>query len=139
MKSKLPIQDYKRLYPTGSYPGKFYGTAKLHKIQPNGHVDNLPIRQIVSNIGTTTYNLSKYLAKMLAPLRKSQYSLKTTKDFMNKIKTEKIPTCYQMISFDVKSPFTNVPLDRTIDIILKRIFDNQEIQTTLTKKELKDC
>ena len=64
IKSKLPIQDYKHLYPTGSYPDTFYGTAKLHKILPNGHVDDLPIRPIVSNIGTATYNLSKYLAKM---------------------------------------------------------------------------
>ena len=92
IKSKLPIQDYKHLYPTGLYPDKFYGTAKLHKIQPNGRADDLPIRPIVSNIGTATYNLSNYLAKMLAPLRKSQYSLKSTKDFMNKIKAEKIPT-----------------------------------------------
>ena len=116
-------------YPTGSCPGKFYGIARLHKIQPNGHVDDLPIRPIVLNISTAIYNLSNYLAKMLAPLRKSQYSLKNTKDFTNKIKTEKIPTGYQMVSFDVKSLFTNVPLDRTIDIILQRIFDTQEIQT----------
>ena len=25
-------QEYKRLYPSGSAPGKIYGTAKLHKI-----------------------------------------------------------------------------------------------------------
>ena len=92
LKSKLPIQDYKRLYPSGSYPGKFYATAKLHKIQLNGAVGDHPIRPIISNIGTATYNLSKHLAKMLSPLRKSQYSLKRTKDLMNKIKTEKIPT-----------------------------------------------
>ena len=75
---------------------------------------------------------------MLAPLKKSQYSLKSTKDFMNKIKIEKIPTGYQMVSFDVKSLFTNIPLDRIIGIILKRIFDKQELQTTMTKKELKE-
>ena len=57
---------------------------------------------------------------------------------MNKIKTEKIPTGYQMVSFDVKFLFTNLPLDHTIDFILQRIFDNQEIQTTMTKKELKE-
>ena len=57
---------------------------------------------------------------------------------MSKIKTEKITTGYQIVSFDVKSLFTNVPLDRTIDIILKRIFENQEIQTAVTKKELKE-
>ena len=86
----------------------------MHKIQPYGHIDDLPITPIVSNVGTATYNLSKYLAKMLAQLRKSQYSFKSTKDFMNKIKIEKIPTVYQMVAFDVKSLFTNVPLDRTI-------------------------
>ena len=104
MISKLPIQAYKRLYPTDSYSDKFYGTTKLHKIQPNGHVDDLSVRPIVSSdIITTTYNLSKYLGKMLAPLRKSQYSLKSMKDFMNKIKIEKIQTDYQMVSIDVKS------------------------------------
>ena len=96
------------------------------------------MRPIVSNIGRAPYNLSKYLAKMLATLRKSQYSLKSTKDFMNKINTQKIPTGYQKVSFDMKSLFSNVLLDRTIDIILKRIFDNQEIQTTMTKKELRE-
>ena len=43
-----------------------------------------------------------------------------------------------MVSFDVKPFFTNVPLDCTFDIILQRIFDNQEIQTAVTKKELKE-
>ena len=43
-----------------------------------------------------------------------------------------------MFSFDVKSLFPNVPLDCTFDIILQRIFDNQEIQTTMTKKERKE-
>ena len=43
-----------------------------------------------------------------------------------------------MVSFDVKLLFANIPLDRTIDIILQRILDNQEIQTTMTKKEPKE-
>ena len=38
---------------------------------------------------------------------------------MNKIKTEKIPTGYQMVSFDVKFLFTNLPLDHTNDFILQ--------------------
>ena len=44
-----------------------------------------------------------------------------------------------MVSFDVKSLFTNVPLDRTISIILKRIYDDAELPTTLTTRlELKE-
>ena len=72
IKSKITIQEYKRLYPSGSCPGKFYGTSKLHKIDPKGLVDDLPVRPIIYNINTSTYNLSKYLEKLLAHLRESQ-------------------------------------------------------------------
>ena len=38
-----------------------------------------------------------------------------------------------MVSFDVKLFFTNVPLIRTIDIILKRIYEKNEIVTSIAK------
>ena len=41
-----------------------------------------------------------------------------------------------MISFDVTSLFTNVPLDRTFDIITTRIYDKEEITTQLSRSEL---
>ena len=43
LKSKLFPYEYKKLYPTCSSPGKFYGTAKLHKLPANGKIDDLPI------------------------------------------------------------------------------------------------
>ena len=43
-----------------------------------------------------------------------------------------------MLSFYVKSLFTNVPLNRTIDIILKRIYKKNEIVTSITKNEMKE-
>ena len=52
LKSKLSPFQYKKLHPTGSSPGKFYGTTKLHKLPANGEIDNLPIRPIVSNINS---------------------------------------------------------------------------------------
>ena len=36
------------------------------------------------------------------------------------------------------SLFTNVPLDATIEIILKRIYDGNEINTCITKSEMKE-
>ena len=32
---KLPTDVYAKLYPTGSSPGKFYGTGKIHKLAIN--------------------------------------------------------------------------------------------------------
>ena len=128
LKSKITDQEYKHLYPTGSEPGKFYGTAKMHKLPVNGNLNDLPLRPIISNINTSTYNLAKFLSKLLSPLRQLCGNIRSTKDFIQIIKRENIPTGYKMVSFDVKSLFTNVPLDRTINIILKRIYHDNELR-----------
>ena len=45
---------------------------------------------------------------------------------------------HKMVLFDVKSLFANVPLNRTIDIILKRMYKKNEIVTAITKNEMKE-
>ena len=65
MKFRLPSNIYSKIYPTGSAPGKFYGTPKIRKLSPNDTINGLPLRPIVSNIGTATYHLSKYFDKLL--------------------------------------------------------------------------
>ena len=44
---------------------------------------------------------------------------------------------YTFVSFDVESLFTNVPLKKTIEIILNRVYSEKEISTTLSKRSLK--
>ena len=48
-----------------------------------------------------------------------------------------IPPEYKMVSFDVVPLFTKVPLDETIDIIIKSIYDKKEINTDIPKKEMR--
>ena len=43
-----------------------------------------------------------------------------------------------MVSFDVASLFTNVPLEETIEIILKRICINKGVITDIPKQEMKE-
>ena len=43
-----------------------------------------------------------------------------------------------MISFDVKSLFTNVPLNETINIILTEVYDGNKIGTKIPKSILKE-
>ena len=43
-----------------------------------------------------------------------------------------------MVSFDVKVLFTNVPLEYTIDLVLKRICENHEISTSITRNEMRE-
>ena len=103
IKRSFSAQEYSTIYSTGSCPGKFYDTAKVHKLPGNGNVDQLPIKPIVSNIGAATYQLAKYLAKLLSTLSQSQYTIKSTKDFIEKIRNVNVPHGFDMMSFDVKS------------------------------------
>ena len=138
IKTNLTSQKYSRLYPTGSCHGKFYGTAKIHKILPTDNVDKLPIRPIVSNINTSSYKLAKYLAKLLSPLSRSQCTVNSAKHLIKLIKHEEILTDYQMISFDVQSLSTSISLDKTIEIILQRIYNRNEVTTEIPKKVMKE-
>ena len=71
------------------------------------------------------------------PLSKSQYTVYSTKEVIDIVRKERIPTLYKMISFDVTFLFTMVPLDYTIDLVLKRIYDDKEIQTKINRTEMK--
>ena len=73
----------------------------------------------------------------MSPLSKSKYTINSTRHFIEKIKQETIPDGYEMAFFDVKSLFTNVPLERTIGITLERIYDRKEINTRITRSEMK--
>ena len=77
------------------------------------------------------------MSKLLSILRQSDHNVRSTKDFIQNIKRKNIPTGYKMVSFDVKSLFTNVPLDQTINIIFKRIYDDNELRTSILRNEIK--
>ena len=105
IKNKLSPKECLNIYPTGSSLGKFYGTAKKRKLTPTGTIDDLLIRLTVSNIGTASYQLTKYLAKLLSSLSKSEYAVANNVEFINNIKSEKVPTAHKFISFDLKSVY----------------------------------
>ena len=43
-----------------------------------------------------------------------------------------------MVSFDVVSLFNNVLLEETINTIIKRIYEKNEINTSIPKQEMKE-
>ena len=44
---------------------------------------------------------------------------------------------YRFVLFDVTSLFTNIPLRKTVDVIVKCIYTDKQIQTGLQKRALK--
>ena len=100
----IDTQRYYRLRCSVPQPPKLYGLPKLHK-------PGIPMRPIVSFCGSPTYQLSRHLTTILQPLTdKSRRKLQSTENFIDAIKTVQIPDDYKLVSFDVKSLFTSIPL-----------------------------
>ena len=70
---------YRRLYPTGASPPKFYGLPKVHK-------SGMPLRPIVSSIGSVTYETSKELSRILKPLvGRSPHHVQNNQEFLKQL------------------------------------------------------
>ena len=91
------------------------------------------LRPIVSSIGTFNYDLARFLCDLLSPVVRDDYSCKDTFSFVSRIKNENLSGKF-LVSYDVTSLFTNIPLQETIAINL--IF-NHNPNLNITKKELK--
>eukprot|EP00794_Sanderia_malayensis_P016364 gene16362-18007_t len=64
---------------------------------------------IASNVGTASYQLAKFLAKLLSPLSRSEYTIESTKLFLQDFNSTDIPTGYKLISFDVTASKDKCP------------------------------
>ena len=121
------------MYPSGSAPAPIYGTPKMHKFSSSDSL--LKLRPIVSLIGTCNYNLTRFICDLLSPLVPNDYSGKDTFFFVSQIKNANLSKRY-LVSYDVTSLFTNIPLNETIDIATNLIF-NHNPNRNITRKELK--
>ena len=133
-KKKLISEEvYKSLYPNGSHIGILYGLPKCHK-------SGVPVRPICSAVGTSTYDLGKFVANIIKPAAVNKYGtdLDNTFQFVDQIKEQNL-TDHVMVSFDVCSLFTNIPLSKTIDVCLDRLYRGPDpsIKPTLPEDVLK--
>ena len=69
-------------------------------------------------------------------MSQTQYTVKSTKDFIEKIRNVNVPHGFDMILFDVKSLFTSVPLEETINIALDKIYHGKEIDISISKNNM---
>ncbi|BHF83695.1 hypothetical protein SprV_0902683900 [Sparganum proliferum] len=95
-----------------------YGLPKVHK-------EGAPLRIIVPLIGSPTYNLAKWLYRHLKHLTNgSQYSIKNSQAFLEKIQGLKVSPDECILSFDVVALFSSIPHDLAIESVARRLQDN---------------
>ena len=95
------------------------------------HKPNNPLRPIVSCIGSALYNTSRFLTDILAPLQNSNgYSVSNSSQFIDKIANTTIDEDEILISFDVVSLFTAIPVEKACE----RIRTKLETEVTLPSR-----
>ena len=97
-----------------SFLPKAYALPKIHK-------EDIPFRIIVSSINTALYSLTGYLQDIISEnilLAKSK--IKNSFEFHNKLTGMTIDKIEIMVSLDVISLFTNIPLDVALDGLVRR-------------------
>ncbi|CAH3174309.1 unnamed protein product, partial [Porites evermanni] len=114
---------------------------RCHK--PRSPNSTPPFRPIVSSIGTYNYSLAKYLSNLLQPHRASSenrsipstFIASDSFTFVKEINDLSLHGMF-MVSFDVESLFTNIPLDDCINLAVKYITEGNP-GLKLSKSELK--
>ncbi|XP_046863299.1 uncharacterized protein LOC124457051 [Xenia sp. Carnegie-2017] len=111
-------KTYNELYPTGTRIGILYGLPKIHK-------SSIPLRPILSSIDHYSYKLAKFFIPLITPISANSHVIKDSFSFVQDLLQSDInANNVVMASFDVKSLFTNIPVDETIAIITNHIFSN---------------
>ena len=73
---------------------------------PKVHKTGMPLRPIVSSIGTVTYETSKELSRTLKPLvGRSPYQVQNNKEFIQQLEDVKLRCDDIIMSYDVKALF----------------------------------
>ncbi|CAK1598337.1 unnamed protein product [Parnassius mnemosyne] len=110
--------DVNSTIPSCAKPPRLYGLPKIHK-------PNAPLRPIVSQIDSPTYKLAQHLAKILSPLRgHTRAHTKDSYQFVSEIKDLHLADNETMVSFDVQSLFTCLPIEDCISIVTRKLEDN---------------
>ena len=118
---------YDKINPSGSKPASIYGLPKIHKLDVQRN--NLPLRPIVSSIGTYNYHLSKFLTDLLDHIIPTSHCTKDSFTFWEEIKKVSATNRF-FISYDVCRLFTSIPLKETIDLAVNLLFEHNPGLTT---------
>lgn len=105
---------YRRPNCTDGVLPRAYGLPKIHK-------PDCPLRIIVSSINTPLYGLASFLHDIIySSIPTANSHISDSFQLVEKLTGAHIHDDYKLISLDVISLFTNVPVDLALDSIRKR-------------------
>ena len=113
---KISENLFNKLKPIGSQPPRLYGLAKVHK-------DNTPLRPVVSMPGSPYHNVAKQVAHWLSLVPQCNINC-STKELSDDLKNHVVDDNERLLSFDIVSLYTNVPVREAIDVCADLLFNH---------------
>ena len=104
-----------------------YGLPKVHK-------EGIPLRPILAAYSAPSCKLAKFLLKFIQPYTRNQYTLNNSFDFKQLLSSLNFQHEIYLVSFDISSLFTNVPVKETVDIAVQSVFNGIQNVGNISKK-----
>ena len=117
---KISKAEYHFLHCSKGVTPRFCGLPKIHKA-------SVPLRPIVSFINSPTLYLSKFLSRILSSLLVNRYSVRNSKEFVDYVQNFTISESEILVSFDVVSLFTSVPMDKALNLVLELLTSDESL------------
>ena len=107
---------------------------------PKTHKPDIPIRPIISGIETALHKIVKLLPKLLSPLLGtiSGTHIKNSGSLLNKLTDINMNNNY-LASFDIKSLYINIPVNRCIERLQNHLRKSNTTLTLPISKLIKTC
>jgi hypothetical protein len=127
-------KEYERMYPSDAILPRMYGMIKAHKPEKD-----LPMRLVVSTIGTANYGLSEYLVKITQnTLNKNPIRIRNSQSFVEEAKTWEIEPNEVQVSYDVVNLYPSVPIKESLDVLISQLEEDREDLKNYTKLRINE-
>ena len=106
---KIDVSLYRKCKPRGSQPARLYGLAKVHK-------DVIPLRPVLSMPGSCYHKTAVQVADWLSVVDECKIN-SSTEQISQMLKSVTLEEDEELVSFDVVSLYTNVPVLEAIQVV----------------------
>ena len=125
--NQIDLQLKLKLHSSAANAPRLYGLPKIHKA-------NLPLRPISSSVNVPCYALSKHIGSILKHVISDDYNIKNSTQLKQKLEKIKLDKDDTLISLDVVSLFTNIPIYLAIKNIMEK-WEKIQQHTNINKQK----
>ena len=130
--NEITEQKGRWLKPNDCRAPRLTGYPKVHK-------DNVPLRGVVSFIGSPYENVAKTLVPILRTLQgRSGHYVKNSRELKDKVKNWTVQRDEILVSYDVEKLYPSIPIEKALDLIenLLRCKGNLPEVTTMSVRSI---